>query len=63
MAPGTAPGTQHVAPGTDTAPPAIVVDNLVKRFGTFTAVNGVSFAVADGEIFGRSAPTARASPR
>src|SRR6476469_678391 len=56
MAPGTAPGTQHVAPGTDTAPPAIVVDNLVKRFGTFTAVNGVSFAVADGEIFGLLGP-------
>jgi len=56
MAPGTAPGTHHVAPGTDTAPPAIVVDNLVKRFGTFTAVNGVSFAVADGEIFGLLGP-------
>src|SRR6476620_7971390 len=56
MAPGTAPGTQHVAPGTDTAPPAIVVDNLVKRFGTFTAVNGVSFEVADGEIFGLLGP-------
>ncbi len=56
MAPGTAPGTQHVAPGTDTTPPAIVVDTLVKRFGTFTAVNGVSFAVADGEIFGLLGP-------
>ncbi len=56
MAPSTAPGTQHVAPGTDTAPPAIVVDNLVKRFGTFTAVNGVSFTVADGEIFGLLGP-------
>ena len=56
MAPSTAPGTQHVAPGTDTTPPAIVVDTLVKRFGTFTAVNGVSFAVADGEIFGLLGP-------
>ncbi|MCX7816794.1 MAG: ABC transporter ATP-binding protein [Syntrophales bacterium] len=30
----------------------IVVNNLVKRFGNFTAVNGVSFSVKKGEIFG-----------
>jgi ABC-2 type transport system ATP-binding protein len=29
----------------------IRVSNLVKTFGTFTAVNDVSFAVAEGEIF------------
>jgi ABC-2 type transport system ATP-binding protein len=56
MAPSTAPGTQHPAQGTDTTLPAIVVDTLVKRFGTFTAVNGVSFTVADGEIFGLLGP-------
>lgn len=31
---------------------AIVAENLVKRFGDFTAVNGISFTVARGEIFG-----------
>src|SRR5215467_1877394 len=29
----------------------ILVQNLVKRFGDFTAVNDVSFEVAKGEIF------------
>jgi ABC-2 type transport system ATP-binding protein len=29
----------------------INVDNLVKRFDTFTAVNGISFAVEQGEVF------------
>lgn len=32
--------------------PAIEVQNLTKRFGTFTAVNKVSFSVRRGEIFG-----------
>jgi ABC-2 type transport system ATP-binding protein len=36
--------------------PAIDVRNIVKRFGQFTAVNGVSFTVADGEIFGLLGP-------
>ena len=35
---------------------AIEVNNLVKRFGTFTDVNGVSFSVAAGEIFGMVGP-------
>ena len=43
--------------------PAIAVDNIVKKFGDFTAVNGISFSVADGEIFGLLGPTAPASPR
>lgn len=30
----------------------IVVDSLVKRFGDFTAVKGISFSVREGEIFG-----------
>jgi len=30
----------------------IEVDNLVKRFGSFTAVNHITFAVEQGEIFG-----------
>src|SRR4029079_15677526 len=36
--------------------PAIDVRNIVKKFGDFTAVNGVSFAVEDGEIFGLLGP-------
>ena len=30
----------------------IVADNLVKRFGSFTAVDHISFQVEQGEIFG-----------
>jgi ABC-2 type transport system ATP-binding protein len=36
--------------------PAIDVRNIVKKFGEFTAVNGVSFTVEDGEIFGLLGP-------
>src|SRR4029079_4143120 len=35
---------------------AIEVRNIVKKFGDFTAVNGVSFAVETGEIFGLLGP-------
>jgi ABC-2 type transport system ATP-binding protein len=35
---------------------AVVVTDLVKRFGRFTAVDGVSFAVRTGEIFGFLGP-------
>src|SRR6185503_2278334 len=35
---------------------AIDVRTIVKKFGDFTAVNGISFAVADGEIFGLLGP-------
>src|SRR3954452_2234286 len=35
---------------------AISVRDIVKRFGDFTAVNGVSFSVEDGEIFGLLGP-------
>ena len=37
-------------------PAAIEVEKIVKRFGGFTAVNGVSFAVEPGEIFGLLGP-------
>ena len=37
-------------------PPAIDVQNIVKKFGDFTAVNGISFAVEAGEIFGLLGP-------
>ena len=36
--------------------PAIAVRDLVKRFGDFTAVNGVSFDVEEGEVFGLLGP-------
>lgn len=35
---------------------AIEVDNLVKRFGDFVAVNNISFSVKKGEIFGFLGP-------
>jgi ABC-2 type transport system ATP-binding protein len=35
---------------------AIDVRHIVKRFGAFTAVNGISFAVQEGEIFGLLGP-------
>ncbi len=35
---------------------SVVVDSLVKRFGGFTAVDGISFAVRRGEIFGLLGP-------
>ena len=39
-----------------TAEPIIVVDHLVKRFGEFTAVDGVSFTVHRGEVVGYLGP-------
>ena len=36
--------------------PAVQVENLVKRFGSFTAVDGVTFGVEQGEIFGILGP-------
>ena len=45
------PGLQRKAIDKHT-PPIIQVDNLVKRFGSFTAVDHISFSVERGEIFG-----------
>lgn len=39
-------------PDTKTAPVAIEARGLTKRFGTFTAVEDVSFSIPRGEIFG-----------
>jgi ABC-type branched-subunit amino acid transport system ATPase component len=41
------------------APPAVLVDDLVVRFGELEAVGGVSFAVAAGEVLGLPAADAR----
>src|SRR6202166_814531 len=38
------------------APDAIEVSNIVKRYGAFTAVDDISFAVKEGEIFGLLGP-------
>ena len=36
--------------------PALKIDRLVKRYGDFTAVDGISFEVAEGEFFGLLGP-------
>ena len=36
--------------------PIISVNNLVKNYGNFTAVQGISFEVFEGEIFGLLGP-------
>jgi len=36
--------------------PAVVAENLVKRFGDFTAVDDVSFSIAAGEVMGFVGP-------
>ena len=36
--------------------PAIVAENLVRKYGDFTAVDGVSFQVQPGEVFGFLGP-------
>jgi len=36
--------------------PSVVIDGLVKRFGAFTAVDGISLEVQTGEIFGFLGP-------
>ncbi|MGD8750891.1 MAG: ATP-binding cassette domain-containing protein [Anaerolineales bacterium] len=37
-------------------PPILEVDNLVKRYGDFEAVKGISFSVEEGEVFGLLGP-------
>ncbi|HEY6274305.1 MAG TPA: ATP-binding cassette domain-containing protein [Terriglobales bacterium] len=49
---GNGNGTMDLA----ARPKAIQVINIVKRFGNFTAVDGVSFDVAEGEVFGLLGP-------
>jgi ABC-2 type transport system ATP-binding protein len=47
---------QPDAAASSAPPPAIAVENIVKRYGTFEAVKGITFEVADGEIFGLLGP-------
>src|SRR5579884_2862013 len=41
---------------TDSAGPAIAVEQLTKRYGEIEAVRGVEFEVAPGEVFGFLGP-------
>jgi ABC-2 type transport system ATP-binding protein len=50
------PGPAIHTNGNSTALAAIKVDKIVKRYGDFEAVKGVSFEVAEGEIFGLLGP-------
>jgi ABC-2 type transport system ATP-binding protein len=36
--------------------PLVLVESLVKRYGTFTAVDGISFSFGEGEVFGLLGP-------
>ena len=38
------------------AVPALRIDRLVKRYGDFTAVDGISFSVSEGDFFGLLGP-------
>jgi len=42
---------------------AISVENIVKRYGDFTAVDGITFHVDDGEIFGLLGPNGAGKAR
>jgi ABC-2 type transport system ATP-binding protein len=44
------------APGPRGKEPAITITNLVKRYGSFVAVDDVSFSIQEGEIFGIIGP-------
>jgi ABC-2 type transport system ATP-binding protein len=50
--------TQHLSTSLPaiSGTPIIDVQHLTKQFGAFTAVNGISFQVAEGEIFGFLGP-------
>ena len=54
----SAAGTTGATNGTTNgeAPVAMSVENIVKRYGDFEAVKGISFSVREGEIFGLLGP-------
>ena len=56
---GTPPAraaAEAAAPAAIGADDAVVVEGLVKRFGDFTAVDGISFRVARGQVLGLLGP-------
>ena len=48
---------------TDVAEPIFVARNIAKRFRGLTALSGVEFQIARGEIWASSGPTAPARRR
>jgi ABC-2 type transport system ATP-binding protein len=50
------PGATPSSESTPASEPLIVVQDLVKSYGTFVAVNRVSFSIQKGEIFGIIGP-------
>ena len=44
------------SPSVNGAVPALRIDRLVKRYGDFTAVDGISFTVSEGDFFGLLGP-------
>jgi len=55
LAGGSRPGDGY-HPQVTTADPLVLARDLSKRFGSFTAVDGISFSVAPGEAFGFLGP-------
>jgi len=53
---GTARPARRVPASSRGAPPVLEVKGLVKRYGGITAVDDVSFALADGEVLGLIGP-------
>ena len=52
----TVPSSTRSGSAASDAPPIIVVNDLRKRYGDLVAVGGVSFDVAQGEVFGILGP-------
>lgn len=48
--------TNEIRPAPAGGEPMIVIENLTKRFGPFTAVNNIGFSVAHGEVLGFLGP-------
>ncbi len=53
---GAGPRPANVVTAADTTGPAVMLENLVKKFGDFVAVDKVSIEVKRGEIFGFLGP-------
>src|SRR6058998_599808 len=54
--PNPSSGSEPLLKKSSRSEPMIECDELTKRFGTFTAVDHVSFSVAKGSIFGFLGP-------
>ena len=51
-----AKGNSAISSNAPACPPAIAVEDIVKRYGDFEAVKKVNFSVCEGEIFGLLGP-------